>query len=52
MTFAAPQYLGNLGGSGGILAVNAHGQNPKAGLPDLVVPNGTGVLQVILNTTK
>ena len=52
MTFASPTYLGTLGSPNDIFALDAHGRKPKAGLPDLVMPDGSGVLQVILNATK
>jgi hypothetical protein len=50
MTFESPFYLGTLGSPSDIFALNAHGQQPKSGLPDLIVPDGSGVLDVILNT--
>jgi hypothetical protein len=52
MTFASPIYLGTLGSPYFIFALDANGQESKAGLPDLVVPDGSGVLEVLLNTTK
>jgi len=44
--------IGTLGSPQDLFALSVHGQNPKLGLPHLVVPDGSGVLDVILNTTK
>ena len=52
MMFEYVASLGTLGSPQQIFALSAHGQNPKLGLRDLVVPDGSGVLDVILNTTK
>lgn len=45
----------NLGvgpGWGQILLQNLHGQSPKAGVPDMVSPDSTGGITVLINTTK
>jgi len=44
--------LGTSGSPQDLFALSVHGQNPKLGLQDLVVPDSSGVLDVILNTTK
>jgi len=51
MDFADPIYLG-VPGAANVLALNVHGQNPRAGLRDIVVPDGNGALAIILNTTR
>jgi hypothetical protein len=35
-----------------LLAENLHGQSPSAGLPDIVVPDYSGGVRVLLNLTK
>jgi hypothetical protein len=52
MQFAAPFYLGHGPEPGGTLTMNLHGQNPGAGKPDLVIPDDSGKIEVILNLTK
>jgi hypothetical protein len=43
--------VGTLGSPQDLFALDAHGQKPKSGLPDLVAPDSSGVLDVILNVT-
>jgi hypothetical protein len=40
------------GGEGQILTQHLHGQPPKAGLPDLVAPDSSGGITVLINLTK
>ena len=51
-TFYAPFYIGAGPLPGDILTANLHGQSPTAGLPDLVAPDNTGGVMVLINTTK
>ena len=51
-TFYAPFYIGAGPNPGDILMMNLHGQAPIAGLPDLVAPDYTGGVMVLINTTK
>jgi hypothetical protein len=51
-TFATPFAVGAGPGEGQILLQNLHGQSPTAGLPDLVAPDSTGGVMVLLNITK
>jgi hypothetical protein len=39
-------------GAAQILLENLHGQSPKAHLPDIVAPDSTGGVTVLINTTK
>jgi hypothetical protein len=51
-TFNAPFYIGAGPSPGDILAVNLHGQPASAGHPDLVAPDGSGGVMVLINTSK
>ena len=51
-TFLAPFAVGAGPAEGQILLANLHGQSPTAGLPDLVAPDSTGGVTVLLNLTK
>jgi hypothetical protein len=43
--------VGTLGSPQDLFVLDAHGQKPKSGLGDLVTPDSSGALDVILNTT-
>jgi hypothetical protein len=49
--YRKPFYVG-VGLAPGLLAANVHGQPPAAGLPDIVSPDGTGGVLVLINTTQ
>jgi hypothetical protein len=49
---SSPFYFGAGPAPNDILTMNLHGQSPKAGLPDLVLPDGSGGVTVLINTTK
>ncbi len=51
-TFAAPFFLGQGPSPGSIFSANLHGQKSAAGLPDLVLPDTTGGVLVLINETK
>jgi hypothetical protein len=51
-TFDAPFYIGAGPTPGGILAENLHGQPASAGHADLVAPDLSGGVMVLINTTK
>ena len=51
-TFAAPFYIGAGPNPGDIVPVNLHGQPAAAGKPDLVAPDGSGGVMVLINTSK
>jgi len=51
-TYAAPFSIGTSPSPGSVLVENLHGQSPKAGLPDIVVPDTSGGVTVLINTTK
>ncbi len=51
-TFYAPFVVGAGPGVGQVFMQNLHGQAPTAGLPDLVAPDSTGGVMVLLNITK
>jgi hypothetical protein len=51
-TFAAPFFVGLSPGTGLIYLENLHGQSPGAGLPDIVSPEASGGVMVLINTTK
>jgi hypothetical protein len=51
-TYATPFFLGTGPSPGSLFPANLHGQKAKADLPDLVAPDGTGGVMVLLNTTK
>ncbi len=50
-TYATPFSVGTGPSPGSILVENLHGQSPKAGLPDIVVPDTSGGVVVLLNLT-
>jgi len=50
-TYTAPFYIGAGPGPADILTENLHGQAASAGLPDIVAPDGTGGVMVLINTT-
>jgi hypothetical protein len=52
LTFSTPVYIGSGSEPGHVLAVNAHGQSPKSGKPDLITPDATGVINIFFNTTQ
>jgi hypothetical protein len=49
--YEPPFYVG-VGLAPSLLAANVHGQSPAAGLPDIVSPDGTGGVLVLINTTQ
>ena len=51
-TYAAPFSIGAGPGPGSILVENLHGQSPEAHLPDIVVPDTSGGVMVLLNQTS
>lgn len=51
-TFAAPFYIGAGPSPGDILAENLHGQAPSAGLSDIVAPDFSRGVAVLINKTK
>jgi hypothetical protein len=51
-TFAAPYYIGAGPNPGNVVAVNLHGQPASAGRPDIVVPDLSGGVMVLVNTSK
>lgn len=51
-TFTTPFAVGAGPALGQILMENLHGQSPTAGLPDLVAPDSSGGVMVLLNVTK
>jgi hypothetical protein len=50
-TYAAPFSIGTGPSPGSILVENLHGQSPKAGLPDIVIPDTSGGVMVLFNLT-
>ena len=50
--YAAPFSIGTGPSAGSILVENLHGQSPKAGLPDIVEPDTSGGVVVLLNLTR
>jgi hypothetical protein len=50
--FAAPFYIGAGPEPDAILAENLHGQPASAGEPDIVAPDASGGVTVLINTTK
>jgi hypothetical protein len=50
-TFEHPIYIGTGPAPGDILPMNLHGQSSTAGVPDLVAPDGTGGVMVLINNT-
>src|ERR1039458_39920 len=51
-TFATPYYIGAGENPGNVVAVNLHGQPASAGRPDIVVPDLSGGVMVLINTSK
>jgi hypothetical protein len=51
-TFADPYYIGAGPSPVDLLTQNLHGQASSAGLPDIVVPDVTGGVMILINTTK
>jgi len=52
LTFSTPLYIGFGTSPGRVIAVDAHGQSPHSGRPDLITPDATGVINIFFNTTK
>jgi hypothetical protein len=50
-TFDAPFYIGVGPQPEDLLPMNLHGQSPAAGVPDLVAPDYTGGVMVLINNT-
>jgi hypothetical protein len=51
-TFATPFYVGVGPAPGDILLEDLHGQSPTAGIPDIVAPDLSGGVTVLINETK
>jgi hypothetical protein len=51
-TYATPFCIGTGPSPGDILVANLHGQSPTVGLPDIVAPDTSGGVMVLLNLTK
>jgi hypothetical protein len=51
-TFATPYYIGAGENPGNVVAVNLHGQPASARRPDIVVPDLSGGVMVLVNTGK
>jgi len=51
-TFYKPFVVGVGPGVGQVFMQNLHGQSPTAGLPDLVAPDSSGGVTVLINETK
>ena len=51
-TYATPFYIGTGPAPFEILVENLHGQSPSAGLPDIVEPDQSGGVTVLINKTK
>jgi hypothetical protein len=51
-TYATPFYIGLGPSPGMVLVENLHGQLSSAGLPDIVAPDYSGGVTVLLNLTK
>jgi hypothetical protein len=51
-TYASPFDIGTGPEPGMILVENLHGQSPSTGLPDIVAPDYSGGVMVLLNLTK
>jgi hypothetical protein len=49
--YAAPFGVGTGPSPGSLLVENLHGQSPKKGLPDIVIPDTSGGVEVLFNTT-
>jgi hypothetical protein len=50
--YAAPFTLGTGPEPGSLLVENLHGQKPSSGIPDIVVPDYSGGVMVLVNKTK
>jgi hypothetical protein len=50
-TFLTQEYVGIGNGAGQIILTNVHGQPATAGLPDIVAPDGSGAVVVLINNT-
>lgn len=50
--YAAPFDIGTGPVPGSLLAEDLHGQPLSAGLPDIVVPDNSGGVMVLINKTK
>jgi hypothetical protein len=50
-TYAAPVSIGTGPSPGSILVENLHGQSATAGIPDIVEPDSSGGVMVLLNFT-
>lgn len=51
-TYMSPFYIGTGSSPGSILTENLHGQAASEGLPDIVAPDCSGGVMVLINTTK
>jgi hypothetical protein len=51
-TYATPFYLGTSPSPGSIFPADPHGQKSSKGLPDLVAPDNTGGIMVLINETQ
>jgi hypothetical protein len=51
-TYEAPFNIGTGPSPGDILVANLHGQSPKRGLPDIVAPDTSGGVMVLINETN
>jgi hypothetical protein len=51
-TYATPFYIGTGPSPGMMLVENLHGQLSSAGLPDIVAPDYSGGVSILLNLTK
>ena len=50
--YATPFYIGTGPSPSTILVENLHGQSASTGLPDIVAPDNSGGVMVLLNLTK
>jgi len=51
-TYESPFYIGTGPSPGSILTANLHGQPASKGLPDLIAPDYSGGVMVLIDTTK
>ncbi len=51
-TYATPFNIGTSTAPGAVIVENLHGQPDFSGLPDIVIPDFTGGVLVLVNTTK
>jgi hypothetical protein len=51
-TYSAPLGLGLSRLPGSLLVENLHGQSSSKGLPDIVIPDTSGGVEVLLNLTR